>query len=99
MDFEFNETQRLIRETAADIAKRHIAPVARQNDIEERFPADIVKKMAAMGMLGGTIPEEYGGAGLDYICYSLLIEEVGKVCGAFRTVLSVQLSLVAPTIL
>ena len=99
MDFELNETQRLIKETAAEFAKRRIVPVARENDEKERYPADIVREMGELGMFGGPIPEKYGGAGLDYISYAIMNEEISKACSSVRTVLSVQLSLVATTIL
>ncbi len=99
MDFELNETQRLIKETAAEFAQRRIIPVARENDEKERYPADIVAEMGELGMFGGPIPEEYGGAGLDYISYAIMNEEISKACSSVRTVLSVQLSLVATTIL
>lgn len=99
MDFELDETQRLIRETAAEFARSRIAPVARENDEKERFPADIVREMGALGMFGGPVPEEYGGAGLDYVSYAIMNEEISKACSSVRTVLSVQLSLVASPIL
>ncbi len=99
MDFELNETQRLIKDTAAEFAKRRIVPVARENDEKERYPADIVREMGELGMFGGPIPEEYGGGGLDYISYAIMNEEISKACSSVRTVLSVQLSLVATTIL
>ncbi len=99
MDFKLNGAQRLIKETAAAFAARRIAPAARQNDIEERFPAEIVREMGEMGFFGGVIPEAYGGAGMDYISYSVLIEEISKACSSVRTVLSVQMSLVAITLL
>ncbi len=99
MDFELNETQRLIKETAAEFAQRRIVPVARENDEKERYPADIVAEMGELGMFGGPIPEEYGGAGLDYISYAIMNEEISKACSSVRTVLSVQISLVATTIL
>ncbi|MEE9241235.1 MAG: acyl-CoA dehydrogenase family protein [bacterium] len=99
MDFELNDVQRLMKETAAEFAARRIAPVARQNDIDGRFPGDIVKEMGDLGFYGGVIPEAYGGAGMDYIAYAVLMEEISKVCSSVRTVLSVQMSLVATTIL
>ena len=99
MDFELNETQRLIKDTAAEFARRRIVPVARENDEKERYPADIVREMGELGMFGGPIPEEYGGGGLDYISYAIMNEEISKACSSVRTVLSVQLSLVATTIL
>ena len=99
MDFELNDTQRLIKETAAEFAQRRIVPVARENDEKERYPADIVAEMGALGMFGGPIPEEYGGAGIDYISYAIMNEEISKACSSVRTVLSVQISLVATTLL
>lgn len=99
MDFELNETQRLIRQQAADFAAQKIAPFARQNDIEGRVPVEIIQEMGALGMFGGVVPEEYGGAGLDYIAFALLCEEIGKADSSVRTVLSVQISLVAAPIL
>jgi len=99
LDFELNETQRLIRQQAADFAAQKIAPFARQNDIEGRVPVEIIQEMGALGMFGGVVPEEYGGAGLDYIAFALLCEEIGKADSSVRTVLSVQISLVAAPIL
>ncbi|MFQ5895725.1 MAG: acyl-CoA dehydrogenase family protein [Nitrospinota bacterium] len=99
MEFELNEQQRLIREAAARFAAEHIVPVARRNDVEGRFPDEILRKMAELGMLGGPVPEEYGGAGMDYVSYALLTEEIGKACSSVRTTLSVQTSLVALSIL
>ncbi|MDP7663513.1 MAG: acyl-CoA dehydrogenase family protein [Nitrospinota bacterium] len=99
MDFELNEAQRLLKETAAEFAATRIAPVARQNDIDGRFPAGIVEETGALGFFGGVIPEAYGGAGMDYISYAVLMEEISKACSSVRTVLSVQMSLVSSTIL
>ncbi|MEE9257580.1 MAG: acyl-CoA dehydrogenase family protein, partial [bacterium] len=93
------DAQRLIKETAAEFAASRIAPVARQNDIDERFPAEIISEMGELGFFGGVIPEAYGGSGMDYISYSVLIEEISKACSSVRTVLSVQMSLVAITLL
>jgi alkylation response protein AidB-like acyl-CoA dehydrogenase len=99
MDFKLNDAQRFIKETAAEFAASRIAPVARQNDIDERFPAEIIGEMGELGFFGGVIPEAYGGSGMDYISYSVLIEEISKACSSVRTALSVQMSLVAITLL
>ena len=99
MDFELNETQRLIRQQAADFAARRVAPGARQRDIDGNYPAEIIREMGALGMFGGVVPEAYGGAGLDYISFALLCEEISKADSSVRTVLSVQISLVATPIL
>ena len=100
MDFRFNETQRLLKETTSQFASEKIPnSVARENDIHERFPLEIVKEMGELGLFGGPIPSRYGGADLDYISYAIINEEISKACSSVRTVLSVQISLVASTIL
>lgn len=99
MDFELTDEQRLIRETARRFAEQEIAPVAGENDRAGRFPRELINRMAAMGFLGGPIPKEYGGSGLDYISHAILTEEVGRADSSLRTTLSVQVSLVALTIL
>ena len=100
MDFRFNESQRLLKETTSQFAAEKIpSHVARENDIQERFPLEIVKEMGELGLFGGPIPSKYGGADLDYISYAIINEEISKACSSVRTVLSVQISLVASTIL
>jgi hypothetical protein len=79
---------------ARKFADEYIVPVARDNDINERFPGDIIEKMGELGLLGGPVPVEYGGAGLDYISQALVTEEIGKACSSVRTTISVQISLV-----
>ncbi|MGI8552100.1 MAG: acyl-CoA dehydrogenase family protein [Dehalococcoidia bacterium] len=100
MDFALNEDQRLIRETARQFAGREIALLARANEHNDRFPVEIMRKMAPIGLLGGPIPTQYGGAGIDSISYALLCEEIGKASvSVFTSALTVQVSLVAQTIL
>lgn len=99
MDFELNEPQKKLQEAARDFTDREIVPVARENDINERFPDDILQKMAPLGFLGALVPEEYGGAGFDYISQAIILEEVGRGCSSLRTILSVQLSLVEYSLL
>ena len=98
IEFELTDEQRLIRETARDFADREIAPRARDNDREERFDTGMVKKLGDMGFLGPIVAEEYGGRGLDYRSYGLIVEEVGRGDSSTRTVVSVQTSLVCSTI-
>jgi butyryl-CoA dehydrogenase len=98
IDFELTDEQRLIRETARDFADKEIAPKVRDNDRNERFDLDLVKKIADMGYLGAIVPEEYGGRGLDYRDYGLIVEEVGRADSAMRTVVSVQTSLVCSSL-
>ncbi|MBI5888500.1 MAG: acyl-CoA dehydrogenase family protein [Deltaproteobacteria bacterium] len=99
MDFELSDEQKMIKETAKRFSDEVIAPVARENDILERFPSDILKKLAAVGFLGGPVPPAYGGAGLDFISDAIIFEEIGRGCSSVRTILSVQVSLVELIIL
>ncbi len=93
------DEQHLIRETARDFADNEIVERARDNDRNEHFDLELVAKIAEQGYLGAIIPREYGGAGLDYLTYGLVVEEVGRACSAMRTVISVQTSLVCSAIL
>ena len=98
IDFELTDEQRLIRETARDFTDREIVPVARDNDRNERFDLELVGKLGEMGYLGPIVDEEYGGRGLDYRTYALIVEEVGRGDSSARTVVSVQTSLVCSSI-
>jgi alkylation response protein AidB-like acyl-CoA dehydrogenase len=98
IDFELTDEQRLIRETARDFTDNEIVPVARDNDRNEKFDLELVKKMADMGFLGAIVSEEYGGRGLDYRTYGLIVEEIGRGDSSARTVVSVQTSLVCSSI-
>jgi butyryl-CoA dehydrogenase len=99
MDFELNDEQRLIRETARAFTDNEIVERARENDRNEHFDLELVKKIADQGYLGAIMPRQYGGAGLDYITYGLIVEEIGRGDSAMRTVVSVQTSLVCSSIL
>src|SRR5436305_8359258 len=99
MDFEFSDEQQLVRETARNFTDKEIVPRARENDRNEHFDLELVAKMAEQGYLGAIVPRDYGGAGLDYLTYGLIVEEVGRGCSAMRTVISVQTSLVCTGIL
>src|SRR3954454_14791051 len=94
MDFDLTDEQKLIRETARSVTDHEIVDRARENDRNEHFDLDLVAQLAAQGYLGATVPREYGGAGLDYLTYGLIVEEVGRGDSAMRTVISVQTSLV-----
>jgi butyryl-CoA dehydrogenase len=98
IDFELTDEQRLIRETARDFTDREIVPRARDNDRNEHFDTELVKKIADMGFLGAIVPEQYGGRDVDYRTYALIVEEVGRGCSAMRTVVSVVTSLVCSSI-
>jgi butyryl-CoA dehydrogenase len=99
MDFDLTDEQKLIRDTAREFADKEIAPRARENDRNHHFDLELVAKLADQGYLGAIVPREYGGAGLDYVTYGLVVEEVGRACSAMRTVVSVQTSLVCSAFL
>ena len=98
IDFELSDEQRLVRETAKEFTDREIIPVARDNDRNERFDTDLVRKLGDVGFLGAIVDEEYGGRGIDYRTYGLIVEEIGRGDSAARTVVSVQTSLVCSSI-
>ena len=99
MDFELSDEQQLIQSTAREFADREIWDRARENARNEHFDTELVRKIADQGYLGAIVPREYGGAGLDYVTYGLVVEEIGRADSAMRTVVSVQTSLVCSTIL
>jgi butyryl-CoA dehydrogenase len=99
MDFELSDEQQLIQRTARDFSDHEIWDRARENARNEHFDTELVRKIADQGYLGAIVPREYGGAGLDYVTYGLVVEEIGRADSAMRTVVSVQTSLVCSTIL
>ena len=96
--FELTDEQRLIVETARDFVDNEVIPKARDSDRAERFDAELARRLGEMGYLGAPVAEEYGGRGLDYTSYGLIVEEVGRGDSAMRTVVSVQTSLVCGSI-
>jgi len=94
VQFELTEQQRMIRDMARDFATREVAPVAAENDRLERFPDDIVKRLGELGFMGMNVPEQYGGSGLDSLCYVLAMEEISKACASVGVIMSVNNSLV-----
>jgi butyryl-CoA dehydrogenase len=99
MDFSLTDEQELIRRTAREFTDREIVPAAKQNSRDHHFDLGLVAKMAQQGYLGAIVPREYGGAGLDYRTYGLVVEEIGRGDSSMRTVVSVQTSLVCSVLL
>jgi butyryl-CoA dehydrogenase len=99
MDFELTDEQRLIKDTAREFTDNEIVLQTRENARNHHFDLELVKKIANQGYLGAIVPQEYGGAGLDYLSYGLIVEEIGRGDSAIRTVISVQTSLVCSAIL
>src|SRR5438309_4067141 len=99
MDFELTDEQRLIKDTARQFTDREIVDRSRENARNHHFDVELVGKVAAQGYLGAIVPQQYGGAGLDYLSYGLIVEEIGRGDSAVRTVISVQTSLVCSAIM
>jgi alkylation response protein AidB-like acyl-CoA dehydrogenase len=99
VDFGLTDEQQLIRETARRFTDNEIVERARENDRKEHFDLELVRLIADQGYLGATVPRQYGGAGLDYRTYGLVVEEIGRGDSAMRTVISVVTSLVCSSIL
>jgi butyryl-CoA dehydrogenase len=99
MDFGLNDEQKMIRDLARSFAAEQILPHAREWEKQHAFPRELLHRMGGLGFLGVPIPEEYGGAGLDYISEAIVFEEIGYADSSVRTTLSVQMSLVELTIL
>src|SRR5436190_1377044 len=94
-----SEAQRQVRDMARQFAQPELAPTAAERDASRRFPREAFTKMAELGMLGMTVPVEFGGAGLDYVSYALAIMEVAAADGATSTALQVHNSLVCLALL
>jgi glutaryl-CoA dehydrogenase len=94
LDAELTEDERMVRDTARDYARDELLPRVTSAYLEERFDARIMTEMGALGLLGSTLPEEYGGAGLGYVAYGLVAREVERVDSGYRSAMSVQSSLV-----
>ena len=93
MDFSFTEDQLSIQSIARDFAQKRIAPVAAEFDARGEFPLDNVREMGRLGLMGIEVPQEYGGAGMDSIAYSLAVIEIAAADAATSTIMSVNNSL------
>ena len=93
MDLELTAEQRLIRDTARDFATREILPRAAAIDREHRYPADIIKRLGELGLMGVMVPQAWGGAGMDALSYALALEEVARACASTAVIMSVNNSL------
>ena len=98
ISFELTDEQRLVHETAREFADREFIPRARENDRNEHFDLDLVAKLGETGYLGSIVSEEYGGRGIDYRTYALIVEQMGRGDSSARTMVSVQTSLVCSSI-
>jgi glutaryl-CoA dehydrogenase len=94
LESELTEEERMVRDTARDYAQEKLFPRVLIANREERYDPEIVLEMGALGLLGPTVPEEYGGAGLGYVAYGLIAREIERVDSGYRSAMSVQSSLV-----
>src|ERR687885_1658066 len=93
MDFELSDEQRLLQDTVRRFVDDRILPNAVENDIEHRLDMEAIAGMAELGILGIVIPEEHGGAGLDFVSEALACEEIERGEAAVRTLISVHVGL------
>jgi butyryl-CoA dehydrogenase len=98
VNLELTEEQRLLQRSVREFAEAEVKPVAKDLDETGRFPREILRKAGELGLTGICIPEQYGGAGMDHICYSIVIEEIARVCASTSVILSVQNSLYCSTV-
>lgn len=94
LDDQLTEEERMIRDAARDYCQEKLLPRVHEGFRHEVFDRDIMMEMGALGLLGATIPEEYGGAGVNHVCYGLIAREVERVDSGYRSAMSVQSSLV-----
>ena len=93
MNFDLTQEHELVRSTVREFAQQRVAPVAEELDRESRFPYELVGELAELGLMGMTIPEEYGGAGADTISYAIAVEELTRVDSSVAITLAAHHSL------
>jgi glutaryl-CoA dehydrogenase len=94
LEAQLSDEERIVRDTAQGYAQEKLQPRVTEAFLEERFDREIMSEMGELGLLGATIPHEYGGAGLNYVSYGLVAREVERVDSGYRSAMSVQSSLV-----
>src|ERR1043165_8771702 len=93
MDFEYTPDQLHLRKAVREFAEAEIAPHVMEGDENETFPLEVIKKLGQLGYMGAIFPEEYGGAGLGYIEYAIIIEELSRVDGSVGIIVAAHTSL------
>ncbi len=89
MELELTETQALVQKTAREFATRVVAPAAAEIDATERFPEEILRELARLGLMAVNVPAELGGAGAGAVAYELAIEELARACASTAVAMSV----------
>ena len=90
MAYQLNEEQQMIQAMVRDFARSIILPTAAERDKTKIFPQDIIRQLGELGLMGMNVPQEYNGAGVDTICYSLALQEIGYACASTAVILSVH---------
>jgi butyryl-CoA dehydrogenase len=98
MNFDLNDEQKAIQSLCRDFARDEVAPQAEHNDREERFPYELVRKMAELGLMGLPFPEKYGGSGADTVSYALAVMEISRADASTGITLAAHVSLGASPI-
>ncbi len=93
MNFQQSDTTKHVAESARDFAQQYIKPFVMEWDEKQEFPVQVFKEMGKLGLMGVLVPEKYGGAGLSYFEYSVIIQEIAKVCGSIGLSLAAHNSL------
>jgi len=93
LNLELTDEQRILQQTVREFASSEVKPLARHLDETGEFPHETFRKAAEMGLTGVAFPEAYGGAGFDHVAYTIVIEEISRVCASTGVILSVQNSL------
>jgi butyryl-CoA dehydrogenase len=99
MNFDLSPEQKLIQDTARDLAAREIAPRAAEIDRKHEFPRQIFGRLGELGLLGVMVPDKWGGAGMGALAYAVALEEIARACASTAVAMSVQASLVCAPIL
>ncbi len=90
MSYQLNEEQQMIQAMVRDFARRIILPTAAERDKTKEFPKDIIRQLGELGLMGMNVPQEYNGAGVDTVCYSLALQEIGYACASTAVIVSVH---------
>ncbi|MDA3843383.1 MAG: acyl-CoA dehydrogenase [Candidatus Kapabacteria bacterium] len=98
MDYLLTEEQLMLKDMVSKYAAEKIAPVASENERNHRYPAEIINELSELGMLGIYFPDEYGGSGMDFVSYTIAIEEISRHCASTGVIISAHTSLVCDPI-
>lgn len=99
MDFTPTKEQVMVRKMIREFAQKEMKPIAQMTDEEARYPKETIGKLGKLGVMGMPLPKEYGGAGTDYVAYTMAIEELSKVCASTGVIVQTHVALIAWPIL